>query len=47
MNCLVVKIKLNKPIMDGNIGFHICEGKHDITEYDWVQYILFANKILK
>ncbi len=35
-----------KPVM-GTIGFHIRPGMHDVTSYDWQQFLLFANKFLK
>ena len=37
---------LNTPIGD-QVRYHIRTGKHDITEYDWREYILFANKVLR
>ena len=35
------------PEVHGRLGHHIRAGKHDITLYDWQQYVAFAEKFFK
>ena len=38
---------LNQPLMQGMVGYHVRSGKHDVTEYDWDQYLAFAQRQLR
>ena len=39
--------KPEKPDNSGHVAYHLRTGKHDITSYDWAQYINFANQHFK
>ncbi len=38
--------KIGEPIMN-DVGYHIREGKHNITPYDWGHYLDFCDKVFK
>jgi hypothetical protein len=37
---------VNQPVM-GTIGYHIRSGGHDVKDYDWEQYLKFADKHMR
>ncbi|MDT0677608.1 acetylxylan esterase [Autumnicola musiva] len=39
--------KVDRPVMQDGMGYHIRVGSHDITSYDWRQYLKFADLYLK
>ena len=39
--------EVEKPRVEGRMGHHIRDGKHDIVLYDWQNYISFADRFLK
>ena len=37
----------DQPIKSGQIGYHLRTGKHNVTDFDWKQYLDFADRHLR
>ena len=38
-------LAIEKPFIGDNVGYHLRDGAHNMTRYDWQQYLNFAEKV--
>ncbi len=38
---------VDTPVGNGSVGYHLREGKHAMLQYDWQQYLNFADRVLR
>src|SRR5262249_26271693 len=38
---------IDHPLVGDVVAYHVRTGKHDITPYDWAQYLDFADRVMK
>jgi len=34
---------VDQPLLQGSVAYHIRSGKHDVTSFDWEQYLNFLD----
>jgi hypothetical protein len=38
---------VDQPVLGDALAYHVRSGRHDITAYDWAQYLDFADRVMK